>query len=364
MDPNLDAYMLSYTTSAENEGQPSNNHDANQVDSLIPSGFQGNPSPPEFINHQQNGLLHNPRRSPKSPKNQLGLEGELDLSRPDSINQQSIQVAKTPRIRPRHHLSLEGHLDFLSRPDSINRQQLAMERNPKRGKVQPTDNFGLEGHLELSRPHSINQQIHSIQRSPKMKPKDHLGPLEGLDISWPSSPNILKFKKGPKMVKPRDNFCLEGQMEISLKEWGLFDVHSKGQHLKKRPSQDTLDFTTKNLQRCELESRNQNGRNNVATRKPKDTISLPSATGMEYQRRTNIYEAYDGTSRPLRIKPKDTLLLEGPREWPSSSFKSQAIASSPGEKFYFMTRNFIIDITRMQVRRKCIKNAGYTFCQK
>jgi len=134
--------------------------------------------------------------------------------------------------------------------------------------------------------------------------------------------------------------------------------------LKKRPSQDTLDFTTKDLQRCELESRNQNGRNNVATRKPKDTISLPSATGMEYQRRTNIYEAYDGTSRPLRIKPKDTLLLEGPREWPSSSFKSQAIASSPGEKFYFMTRNFIIDITRMQVRRKCIKNAGYTFCQK
>ena len=53
MDPNLDAYMLSYTTSAENEGQPSNNHDANQVDSLIPSGFQGNPSPPEFINHHQ-----------------------------------------------------------------------------------------------------------------------------------------------------------------------------------------------------------------------------------------------------------------------------------------------------------------------
>ena len=88
-----------------------------------------------------------------------------------------------------------------------------------------------------------------------MKPQDHFGPLEGLNISWPSSPSILeKVQKGQAMVKPKDNFSLEGQMEISRKEWGRFN----GQHFLQRPSspQDTLslegslDFTTKDqLQR-------------------------------------------------------------------------------------------------------------------
>ena len=252
MDPALDSYMLSFT--AENEGQKLSNYDENQVEGLIPSSFQGNLSPPEFINHQKNGLHNGPRRSLKSPKNQLGLEGQLDLSRPDSINQQSIQVPKPPRIRPRHNLSLEGDLD-LSRPDSINQQRTVGKNGKKVPFTGPSDNFGLEGHLDLTRPHSINQQIHPIQRSPKMKPQDHLGPLEGLNISWPSSPSILeKVKKGQAMVKPKDNFSLEGQMEISRKEWGRFN----GQHFLQRPSspQDTLslegslDFTTKDqLQR-------------------------------------------------------------------------------------------------------------------
>ena len=91
------------------------------------------------------------------------------------------------------------------------------------------------------------------------------------------------------------------------------------------------------IQRHELESLHQDGRKKKA-KKPKDTISLPSATGMEYQRRTNIYEAYDGTSRPLRIKPKDTLLLEGPRDWSRTSL--EAASSSPGEKFSFYDKEF------------------------
>ena len=346
MDPALDAYMLS-TSEELNESPP--HYNANPADALIPKSTPNQFSRPEesinqevLHNNQRRGLVSRPRnhlgleghmdlerpdsinqqsfhipQSPKAgPRHNLQLEGDLDLLRPDSINQQSLQVLKSPKQRPRNNLGIEGHMD-LDRPDSINAQPFQGQR---RTKVKPTDNFGLEGHMDLERSHSINQQVHQIRKSPRLKPKDHLGLSGELDLSRPSSPNFPV--KRVEKAKPKDNFHLEGQMEMSRKDYWTFDANRKGH--SQRPLDTlslsgSLDFTAKDLQsldRCEIKA--------PKKKQPRDTISLPSATGMEYQRRSNIYEAYDGTSRPLRIKPKDTLVLEDPRESPSSFSSASA----------------------------------------
>ena len=57
------------------------------------------------------------------PKDTLIPFGEMDMSRPDSINYYKSfkNVPKSPRMRPIQTLGLYGSLD-LSRPDSINQQ--------------------------------------------------------------------------------------------------------------------------------------------------------------------------------------------------------------------------------------------------
>ena len=78
----------------------------------------------------------------------------MDLSRPDSINQQIPSVQKSARIKPQDFLALEGRMD-LSRPDSINQQIPSVQKSAR---IKPQDFLALEGRMDLSRPDSINQQ--------------------------------------------------------------------------------------------------------------------------------------------------------------------------------------------------------------
>ena len=62
----------------------------------------------------------------QKPKDCISLKGEMDLSRPDSINQQSLNLEKAGKRleRPKDALKpLEGPMD-ISRPDSITHQTI------------------------------------------------------------------------------------------------------------------------------------------------------------------------------------------------------------------------------------------------
>ena len=102
----------------------------------------------EKIIGQNSDLLAKPALSKR--QDTLGPFGESDFSRPDSINQKSaIHVPKSPRIKAKQTLLLDGSLD-LSRPiDSIN--HTIPDLNIRSSKTKPLDNLELIGDIDLTK---------------------------------------------------------------------------------------------------------------------------------------------------------------------------------------------------------------------
>ena len=103
----------------------------------------------EKTNGQNSDLLAKPPLSKR--QDTLGTFGEVDFSRPDSINQKTaIHFPKSPRIRAKQTLLLlDGSLD-LSRPkDSIN--HMIPDLNTRSSKTKPLDNLNLIGDIDLTK---------------------------------------------------------------------------------------------------------------------------------------------------------------------------------------------------------------------
>ena len=72
-----------------------------------------------------------------------GPFGELDLSRPDSINQQTpTKLQKVQKLKPKQNLAFGGHMD-LSRPDNINQQNPIWSVRARSVLAKRSDSLGI-----------------------------------------------------------------------------------------------------------------------------------------------------------------------------------------------------------------------------
>ena len=119
---------------------------------------------PDSINQQipTTSQFQVPRRSARRVLDSLNLDGDLDLSRPDSINgnpQNNNRRAKSHMIRPKNQLNfLEGDLD-LSRPDSINKNPQNINERAKSRMIRPENQLNFDGKMDLSRDNLETQNV-------------------------------------------------------------------------------------------------------------------------------------------------------------------------------------------------------------
>ena len=156
-------------------------------------------------------------KSPRlKPKDQLNFrDGELDLSRPDSINQQGlIKIPKSASLRPKDHLAIVGDMDFVTDKDHE-----VVQAPPRSPRPRPSNHLTLEGDMDLSR---NDNDIHHLRpvvscRRRKITPEDHLG-LEG-DLDLDRSDNINHQKpsalnlRRASSSRQNDYNILEGEMD-------------------------------------------------------------------------------------------------------------------------------------------------------
>ena len=115
-----------------------------------------------------------PKTSKILPKQTLGLDGNMDLSRPDSINHQIPNTpSKSKTAKRQDTLKLSGEFDS-DRPKShFSEDPSLLSRSTK---IIPKQTLGLDGPMDLTRPDSINQQVPNLNyKMGNLKRGDSLG---------------------------------------------------------------------------------------------------------------------------------------------------------------------------------------------
>ena len=77
----------------------------------------------------------------------MALNGKMDMSRSDGVNQQNHTVSKLSRKKPLDTLAPDGTMD-LSRPDSINQQKILAQKSPRK---KPNDTLAPQGDMDFSK---------------------------------------------------------------------------------------------------------------------------------------------------------------------------------------------------------------------
>lgn len=76
-------------------------------------------------------------------QNTSGPFGELDLSRPDNINQQTpTKLQRVAKLKPKQKIVFDGHMD-LSRPDNINQQNPILNARARSVLAKRSDSLGI-----------------------------------------------------------------------------------------------------------------------------------------------------------------------------------------------------------------------------
>ena len=154
------------------------------------------------------------------PKQTLGLDGSIDLSKP---KEEIIPIpVKTKQSKPQDTLRPFGELD-LSSSDSIDYK--AHENFQKNHKIRPKQTLGLDGSLDLSSSDRIDYKFHeNFQKNHKIRPKQTLGLDGSLDLSRPDSINqqIPKLKEKSTKYKREDTLGLHGDLDLSRCAWTNF----------------------------------------------------------------------------------------------------------------------------------------------
>ena len=155
------------------------------------------------------------------PKQTLGLDGSLDLSRPDNINNQTpSKIKRSQKYQPKQTLNLDGSMDF-PKQEKINEPNSNLLVKPPISKRQ--DSLGPFGDSDFSRPDSINQQSPiPIPKSPRMRAKQTFGFLDGsMDLSRPGDSinhQIPDLNTRSSTTKPLDNLKLVGDIDLPKKD--------------------------------------------------------------------------------------------------------------------------------------------------